>query len=186
METVRYAFTRRHPPTSRVLVVESGPRHVLERLLPALDRNYPDLEQIDVLTCHPGIPQGFDTQRGRIFRVQEYRGGPARRQLFHELKSRRPDICGLLCTGDPIMTAWKWLTAWHAPSKVFLVNENADYFWFDRGHLPVLVRFLMMRAGFGGGNALPHLGQALLLPFTVTFLLLYAAQVHFRRWLRST
>jgi hypothetical protein len=182
---MRYVLTRRHPPTSRVLVVESGPRHVLERLLPALDKVYPDLQQIDLLTCHPGVPQGFDEQRGRIFRVQEYRSTAARRMLFRELKSRRPDICGLLCTGDPIMTAWKWMAAWHAPSKVFLVNENADFFWFDRGHWRILVRFLRVRSGLGSGDALSHLGQALLLPFTFTFLLLYAAQVHFRRWLRT-
>lgn len=182
---MRYVFTRRYPPTSRILVVESGPRHVLERLLPALDRNYPELQQLDVLTCHPGAPQGFDARRGRIFHVQEYRGVAARRRLFRELKSRRPDICGLLCTGAPVMTAWKWLTAWHAPSKVFLVNENSDYFWFDRGHWRVLIRFLMTRAGLGGGNTLATLGQALLLPFTFAFLLIYAAQVHFRRWLRS-
>lgn len=158
---------------------------MLERLLPALDRNYPEVVQLDVLTCHPGIPQGFDPQRGRIFRVQDYPGGTARRRLFRELKNRRPDICGLLCTGAPVMTAWKWLTAWNVPSKVFLVNENSDYFWFDRGHWRILGRFLMVRAGLGGGNALSHLGQALLLPFTFTFLLLYAAQIHFRRWLRS-
>ena len=157
----------------------------MERLLPALDRNYPDLGQIDVLTCHPGVPQGFDASRGQIFRVQDYRGGTARGKLFRELKSRRPDICGLLCTGDPIMTAWKWTTASHVPAKVFLVNENADYFWFDRGHWRILGRFLMERMGLGRGDALSHLGQALLLPFTLSFLLLYAAQVHFRRWLRS-
>lgn len=166
-------------------MVESGPRHVLERLLPALDRNYPELEQLDILTCHAGVPDGFDARSGRIFHVQEYRGAAARRRLFRELKGRRPDICGLLCTGDPIMTAWKWLTAWSVPSKLFLVNENSDYFWVDRGHWRILVRFLMARAGLGGGDALSHLGQALLLPFTFTFLLLYAAQVHFRRWLRS-
>lgn len=185
IEIVRYVFTRRYPPTTRVLVVESGPRHVLERLLPALESNFARLEQIDVLTCHPGVPRGFDAQRGKLFHVQEYRTAAARRGLFRELKSRRPDICGLLCTGDPIMTAWKWVTAWHAPSKIFLVNENSDYFWLDRGHWRILARFGMIRAGLGRGSALPHLGQFLLLPFTFAFLLLYAAQVHFRRWLRS-
>lgn len=159
---------------------------MLERLLPALNNNYPNLEQIDILTCYPGVPQGFDTQRVRIFRVQEYRSAAARRRLFRELKSRRPDICGLLCTEDPIMTAWKWMGAWHVPSKVFLVNENSDYFWFDRGHWRILVRFLMMRAGLGRGDVLSHLGAALLLPLTFMFLLFYAAQVHFRRWLRTT
>ena len=51
---VRYVLTRRHPPTSRILVVESGPRHVLERLLPALDRNYPEVRQIDILKSGGG------------------------------------------------------------------------------------------------------------------------------------
>jgi len=37
----------------------------------------------------------------------------------------------------------------------------------------------------GSGDALSHLREALLLPLTFTFLLLYAAQVHFRRWLRT-
>lgn len=185
IEAVRYVFTRRYPPTARILVVESGPRHVLERLLPALQRNYPGLEHIDLLTCHPGVPRGFNTQRGQIFHVQDYRGMAARRRLFRELKARQPDICGLLCTGAPIMTAWKWLTAWSVPAKIFLVNENSDYFWLDRGHWRILIRFLLTRAGLGSGDALATIGQALLLPFTFTFLLLYAAQVHFRRWLRA-
>jgi hypothetical protein len=185
MVGVRYVLTRRHPSASRILVVESGSRHVLERLLPALDRNYPSLQQIDILTCHPGIPESFDPARGRVFRVQDYRGASARRRLFRELKNRRPDICGLLCTGAPIMTAWKWLAAWRMPSKIFLVNENSDYFWLDRGHWRILLNFAMQRAGLGSGDALSQIGGALLLPLTLTFLLLYAAQVHFRRWLRT-
>jgi hypothetical protein len=167
------------------LVVESGPRHVLERLLPALDRNYGRLGQIDLLTCHAGAPQGFDLERGRIYRVQNYRGWRARRRLFKELRSRQPDICGLLCTGLPIMTPWKWLAAWHAPSKIFLINENGDYFWLDRGHGRIIWRFMLIRAGLSGGDTLPHLGDLLVLPFTFTYLLLYAAQVLFRRWLRT-
>lgn len=182
---VRYVLTRRHPPTSRILVVESGPRHVLERLLPALDRNYPEVRQIDILTCYPGVPENFDPGRGRIFHVQDYRGSAARRRLFRELTNRRPDICGMLCTGAPIMTAWKWLTAWRMPSKVFLVNENSDYFWLDRGHWRILLNFAMQRAGLGSGDALSQIGGALLLPLTFTILLVYAAQVHFRRWLRT-
>jgi len=168
-----------------VLLVESGPRHVLERLLPALERNYGRLEQIDLLTCHAGAPQGFDLERGRIYHVQDHRGWRARRRLFKELRSRQPDICGLLCTGLPIMTPWKWLAAWHAPSKIFLINENGDYFWLDRGHGRIIWRFMLIRAGLSGGDTLPHLGDLLVLPFTFTYLLLYAAQVLFRRWLRT-
>jgi hypothetical protein len=182
---VRFVLTPRCPDIRRVLVVESGPRHVMERLLPALDRNIPDLEQIDLLTCHAGAPHGFDATRGNIYHVQDYAGSAGRGKLFRELRARRPDICGLLCTGVPIMTAWKWLAAWHAPAKVFLVNEHADYFWFDRGNWRMVIRFALYRAGFGSGHASAHLAQIAVLPFTFTFLLLYAGQLHFRRWLRS-
>ena len=117
--------------------------------------------------------------------MQDYRGWRARRRLFKELRSRQPDICGLLCTGLPIMTPWKWLAAWHAPSKIFLINENSDYFWLDRGHGRIIWRFMLIRAGLSGGDALAHLGELLVLPFTFTYLLIYAAQMHFRRWLRT-
>jgi hypothetical protein len=183
---VRYVFTQACPDIHRALLVESGPRHILEKLLPALDRNHPELQQIDVLTCHPGAPRGFDLARGRVFHVQEYRGADARWRLLNELRARRPDICGVLCAGVPVMTAWKWLAAWRMPSKIFLINENADYFWLDRGHLTILRRFAFARAGFGQGRQLAHLGQILLFPFTFVFLLGYAAQVHLRRRFRAS
>jgi hypothetical protein len=186
MEGVRYVFTRRCPDITRVLLVESGPRFVLEKLLPALDRNHPGITQLDILTCHPGAPRGFDPARGRLFHVQDFQGASKRRELFAQLKRRQPDVCGLLCTGASIMTAWKWLTAWHSRSKIFLVNENADYFWLDRGHVRILWRFALTRAGLGGGHTLAHLGQILLFPFTLAFLLVYAAQVHLRRKLRAS
>lgn len=183
---MRYVFTRACPDITRALLVESGPRHILEKLLPALDRNHPGLQQIDILTCHPDAPRGFDASRGRVFHVQQYRGAAARRRLFAELRERRPDICGLLCAGVPVMTAWKWLAAWRMPSKIFLINENADYFWLDRGHLSILRRFALARAGFGQGRLLAHTGQILMLPFTFLFLLGYAVQVHLRRKLRTS
>ena len=182
---MRYFLTRAHPPTRRVLVVESGPRHVLEGLLPALERNYGRLGQIDVLTCHAGAPQGFDPERGRIYRVQDYRGWRARRRLFKELRSRQPDICGLLCTGLPIMTPWKWLTAWHAPSKIFLINENGDYFWLDRKHLSTIRQFIILRAGLAGSGAVRTLARVFSFPFALAYLILYAAAVHARRALRG-
>ena len=34
-----------------------------------------------------------------------------------------------------MLLKWKWAIALRLPAKVFLINENGDYFWFDRGHL---------------------------------------------------
>ena len=63
--------------------------------------------------------------------------------------------------------------------------RSSDYFWFDRGHWRIVLRFTLLRAGLGGGQGWRHLAQLALLPLTVAWLSLYAAQVHFRRWLRS-
>ena len=50
----------------------------------------------------------------------------------------------------------------------FLINENGDYFWLDRGHGRIIWRFMLIRAGLSGGDTLPHLGDLLVLPFTFT------------------
>ena len=33
------------------------------------------------------------------------------------------------------MTKWKWALAFRLPVKVLVVNENGDFFWFDREQL---------------------------------------------------
>ena len=49
---------------------------------------------------------------------------------------------GILCSGEPIMTKWKWWLAAKVPAKIFIINENADYFWLDRARLRQLGRFV--------------------------------------------
>ena len=150
MVEVRYVLTRRHPPASRILVVESGSRHVLERLLPALDRNYPKPPADRYPDLSPGYSGELRSGARPDFPCpRTIAAAAARRRLFRELKNRRPDICGLLCTGAPIMTAWKWLTAWRMPSKVFLVNENSDYFWLDPWPLAHTPQFRDAAGGVG-------------------------------------
>ncbi len=91
---------------------------------------------------------------------------------------------GIICSGEPIMTKWKWALAARVPAKVFIINDNADYFWLDRAHLGMLRRMAAARLGLSGSGAARGLGQAAAFPFVLAYLLLYAAAVHLRRALR--
>ena len=177
---MRYFLSRRIPPFTRVLLVESGSRGVSERLLPLLREKWRESE-IDLVTCYPGEPEGF---RGRVYRVTDFRGPAERKRLYRELAARRYGLAGILCSGDPIMTKWKWVLAARLRSKIFVVNENADFFWLDRGHWRNALRMAQARAGITGTAMIPALAQWLFFPVTLVYLLLFAGVVHIRRKVR--
>ena len=54
---MKYFFRRRGPVLNRIVLVESGPREIFEKLLPYL---YPHCPEIDLVTCYVGAPPGFD------------------------------------------------------------------------------------------------------------------------------
>lgn len=177
---MRYFLSRRIPHFTRVLLVESGSRGVSERLLPVLIEKWREIE-IDLVTCYPGEPPGF---RGRVYRVTDYRGRAERKRLYRELAARRYGLTGILCSGDPIMTKWKWVLAARLRSKIFVVNENADFFWLDRGHWRNALRMAQTRTGITGTAGIPALAQWLFFPVTLVYLLLFAGAVHIRRKVR--
>jgi hypothetical protein len=166
------------PPLNRIVLVESGPREILERLLPNL---YPHAPSIDVVTCYAMAPSNFDPTRGRIYNTNDYPGSDARKRLYTELWQNSYAAIGILCADSPIMTKWKWAITAHLPGKLFIVNENCDYFWVDRGNWKTVAHFVLFRAGLSGADAVKTLTQLAVFPFTVIFLLTYAAWVHLRR-----
>ena len=83
------------------------------------------------------------------------------------------------------MTKWKWALTAHVPAKLFVVNENGDYFWLDWGHWAAIRHFVLYRAGLTGPDAVHTLARLALFPFTVLYLILFAASVHFGRWMRK-
>ena len=178
---MRYFLSRRIPSFTRVLLVESGSRGVSERLLPVLIEKWREVE-IDLVTCYQGEPEGF---RGRVYRVTDYKGPVERKRLYRELAARRYGLTGILCSGDPIMTKWKWVLAARLRSKIFVVNENADFFWLDRGHWRNALRMAQARTGISGTAGIPALAQWLFFPVTLAYLLLFAGIVHLRRKLRA-
>ena len=83
---MRYFFRRRIPPLNRVLLVESGSRHLAEYLLPILRRDWDPGLIVDLVTCYSGLPAGFPPE-ARTFPIQRYRGRAGRSQLYGELRS---------------------------------------------------------------------------------------------------
>lgn len=182
---MRYFLSQEIPPFRRVLLVESGSRYLFENILPGLYSTHPENDRVDLITCYPGLPKGFDTARGEVFRVSDHSGRPARKVFYAKLAAARYDIIGIICSGEAIMTKWKWALAWQVPAKLFILNENGDYFFFDRGQLGTIKHFALYRAGLSGAAGVTTVLRLALFPFTFAYLLLYAAYVHMRRIVRT-
>jgi hypothetical protein len=167
-----------------ILLVESGSRKLLERLLPTLRNTWGEDIFIDVVSCYPTLPQGFQPETTRFYPVADYRGRDLRRRLYRQLLANRYTYLGIICSGEPLMTKWKWAIAFQVPARLFLINENADFVWFDRFHWRLLWRFALYRSGLGEAGAARTLAGLILFPFTLLYLLLYATAVHTRRAFR--
>jgi hypothetical protein len=167
-----------------VLLVESGSRDLFEELLSGLYDHHPEMKA-DLVTCYAGVPKNFRTDLGAIYRVTDYHGGRLRASLYKELAGNRYAVVGIICSAEPIMTKWKWMLAVRLSGKVFVLNENGDYFWLDRGHFSSIRHFVLYRAGLTGTGAVRAVARLVLFPFTLLYLIFYAATVHLRRKLRT-
>jgi hypothetical protein len=181
---VRYFLSKAQPPFSRVLLVESGSRQLYENLLGNLYDFYPEMKA-DLVTCYAGTPENFRAERGSVYRVTDYPDGQSRKRLYQDLSRNQYSVAGIICSAEPIMTKWKWMLAARLPAKVFVLNENGDYFWLDRGHLATIRHFVLFRSGLTGAGAVRTLARLALFPFTLLYLILYAGTVHLRRKLRT-
>lgn len=181
---MRYFLSTAIPAFERVLLVESGSRQLFEDLLNGLYDVHPQM-QADLVTCYAGVPEHFRTERGKVYRVTDYSGSEARKRLYRELAANHYTVVGIICAAQPIMTKWKWVLAARMPAKVFILNENGDYFWFDRGHWSMIRHFMLFRAGLSGAGAVRTLARLLLFPFALLYLVLFATTVHLRRRLRT-
>jgi hypothetical protein len=173
---VRYFLRRRVPEPSRILLVESGSPRILKMVLPRLREKFAGVP-IDLVTCFPAPPGGL----ANIYNVNDYRGGKRRLALARELRSRDYAIAGIVCSGEPILTKWKWALAAALPAKFLVINENGDTFWLDRGHWRNIRQFVKHRAGLADAGIVRAAARMVVFPFTLLYLLLYAAAAHFRR-----
>jgi len=178
---LRYFFRRKIPPLARVLLVESGSRSILERMIPVFRNMYGEVAEIDVITCFAGVPRGAN---GKIYRVADYPAPEARKRLYAELNARGYGAVGMLCSAEPIMTKWKLALAVRVRAKVLIVNENSDFFWFECRTWRLVLHFLLFRSGLTGASAVPALARLVFFPLAAAYLLAYAGAVHFRRRIR--
>lgn len=178
---MRFLLTPRVPRARRLVIVESGSRHLLEAILPYLDQTFGPDVAVDLVTCYGGLPSGLRHETTTAWRIHEYRGRDGLRRLAAALRARRPGALVMLCSDEPVMTKWKWALALLLPVKILIVNENADYFWLDRTNWRTVGEFIAVRSGLTGAAAVTGMLRLLVFPFTLVYLLLYATALHLRR-----
>ena len=172
---VRYFLRRRVPELSRILLVESGSRQITESVISRIRSQFGETVPIDLFTCFPGSPTGF----AKIYNVNDYQ--QRRASLARQLRANRYAVAGIVCSAERILSIWKWVLVLALPAKFLVINENADYFWLDRGHWANIRLFIRHRAGFADAGIVRTFARMVAYPFTFSYLLLYAAAVHLRR-----
>ncbi len=163
-----------------MLLVESGSRALGEQAIERLRSVFGQGVPVDALVCRSEPPAGAS----RVWSVLGRQSTGERWALLRELRRERHPVVAVLAADDPTMAPWKWAALAALPAKFLVVNENADFFWLDRGHWPNLVALLRQRSGLGGESAVRTLARFVAYPFAFLYLLLYAAWVHAVRALR--
>ena len=109
------------PGNTRILLVESGSRELLEKAIPTIRTFWDGITPpIDVLTCFPGVPEGIGDD-GQIYRVADY-PGPERKKLLRELKDKGYAIMGIVCSEEAILFKWKCLIVASVPAKMLVIR----------------------------------------------------------------
>ena len=170
---IRHFFSTTIPKLRRVVLIESGSRDLLEGLIPGIYKNHGPDTVIDVVTCYAGTPSGLRAT-STIYRLADFIGSEGRSRLVSALRSGGYSACGVICSGEVIMSRWKWFLGAQIPAKLFVLNENGDYFWVDRAHTSLIWHFLLFRMGLAGAAAVPTLIRVILLPATFATLVGFA------------
>lgn len=175
---MRYFWNvRRFPENTRILLVESGSRELLEKAIPTIRTFWNGITPpIDVFTCFAGVPEGIGDD-GQIYRVSDY-PGPERKKLLKELKGKGYAVMGIVCSEEPILFKWKFLIAASVPAKMLVINECGDCFWADRDNWSAIRQFVASRSGITGATVLRSILQTAALPVTFLGLVCYAAGAH--------
>jgi hypothetical protein len=180
---MRWVLTQAPPTGTRILLIESGSRAILEGIIAHLKSGWGEDMPMDLVTCYAGLPNGLP-ENSKIFRVADYATPELRRSLELQLRAGDYAYAGMICAAEPIMNKWKWWLAAKVPAKFFVINENGDYFWLNRKNAKAMRGFILVRMGLSGAGAARTFLRLLAFPFAVLYLLLYAGAAHARRFLR--
>jgi hypothetical protein len=177
-------FSRRIPHFTNVVLVESGPRHLFDQFIGDLYSLHGQNIRVDLVTCFAGKPETFRETNGKVYRVRDYGGWQGAKSLALELRGNRTSVLGIICAGVPVMAKWKWMLAAALRAKVFVMNENGDYFWVDYSNWKVMLHFMAFRAGMTGDNSIWLPLRLAVFPFGIAAFALFAAWIHLRMWMR--
>ena len=177
---MKYFFRRKFPGADDVLLIESGSPEVARRALGRIRALFPNA-RYHLLTCWPDTPA---SPYRNVFRAADYPTGWEKLRLLLSLARRKWRVLAILCTGEPVLWRWKMLALALFPSKVLIVNENADFFWVDWAHRRHVRQFLAIRWGVNRDEITATALRALVFPLTLLFLILTALYLYARRWRR--
>jgi hypothetical protein len=177
---VRYFLTRRVPPVTRILLIESGHRELGEKAIDCLRKAFGADIPIDVLGCRRTPPLGVES----YVDVAQSRTFSQRLDILRRIRRAGYSVVGVLSSGESTMALWKWPPIVVVPAKFLVINENVDFFWIDRGHWTNAVALLQQRSGLGGESTVRAVAWFAALPFAALFLLCYATWVHVARVFR--
>jgi len=184
---MKYFFRRRFPGADDVLLIESGSPEVARRALVRIRDHFPRA-RYHALTCWPETAQESrlapEGPYQSVFHAADYPSGWEKLRLLLSLARRKWRVLAILCTGEPMLWRWKMLAVALLPSKVLIVNENADFFWVDWTHRRQVRQFLAVRWGVNRDEITATALRALVFPFTLIFLILTALYLYARRWRR--
>lgn len=176
-------FNKKRPSFHRVLLIESGTRTATERFLKYVYQ-LENCGQVDLLTCFSTPPQEFQSGRGKVFLVTDPAIAAHRQQFLRTITGSPYDIVAMLHTGGRILYKWKWIVALLTRAKILLVPEDRDFVFVDYSYF-TRFKVNMPRLRREQVTGIRLAGEALLVPFVVLYLLLYAGGIHFRRLLRG-
>ncbi|MGH9581980.1 MAG: hypothetical protein ACRD4O_03465 [Bryobacteraceae bacterium] len=177
---MRGVLSSRQASFDRILIVESCQRGVTERFLKHV-YEVQRSRRVDLVTCYSGAPSVFDSARGTIYSIHQPEIAKNRRKFISGLNSSPYTLVAIFCTGRPILNRWKWAIALRTRAKVLIVNEHADFFFFDLANRHLARRLLLEHFGSPRYIDARAMAGLLLVPFTIAFLLCCAALVQARR-----
>lgn len=181
---MRFVLRSTVPPITRVLLIESGSRELAERFAPVLRVVCGGAVDVDLLTCQHDPSADSPIFARKVYHTQDFSNGSARSKLLKEFRDNDYQALVLLCADSPILNRWKWWVALQLPAKVLIANENADCFWLDMAHRRSAKGMLAARYGLQGAGSVKTLGELLLFPFVLGWLITFATFLHLRRGLR--
>ncbi len=174
---MKYFFRTKIPAASDVLIMESGSPEIARRALDGFRKIFPDA-RFHLCTCQADAP---DATFASVYRVTDYPDAMQKLRLLFSFRRQGWKILAILCTGEPILWRWKMLALMTLPSKVLIVNENADFFWLDWENRRTLRRLVGNRWGVHSGEFFATFLRAALFPLTLVVLLSTAVFLTLRR-----